>query len=791
MNHGKKYWVGGISALALSCPFAALAQTMPNEREERVAADERARSDSDIVVTATRRDESILQAPISITAYSQESLDLKGVRNMEDLARMTPGISINQGTFGIKYLVIRGLSSSVGATMNGVYIDDTPVQVRSVSLTTNFYPAMFDLERVEVLRGPQGTLYGAGAMGGAVRFISAKPGFSEFTGYSRAELATTEGGGLSYEGGAAVGGPIIKDKLAFRVSAYYRRDGGYIDRVPIVANRGTARKNHNERDTFVGQAQLAFKPTDDTTITAGVFHQKANRDNSDQFWEWRESNPYDRPAYPKFTSGEGLDSYGRDRATIYSLKVEQDLGPATLISNTSITDRRVVNKDDATAFYIDIFGALGPVFGFPGPIPADLDFPGIDERAVINLQMRQRAFTQELRIQSNPDTGPLSYVAGVFYQNSRQTAEEFDTAPATDGPFLWDALGLVPVVNGTVGYLLDQARDKQFAVFGNVEYQLTDKLSVNAGLRYSYVTFDFRQVSGYKLPTDDVNTGRTSESPITPKFGIEYEPNENLMFYASTGKGFRPGGTNSIPAPGTLDDACQAQLRSLGYPDGYPPRQYRSDSTWSYEVGAKGRAGGWLTFAGDVFQIDWTDVQRTRSVLSCGNPFLDNLGKSRARGVEGKITVTPITGLSLDANFSYTNAKVRETLTVPTNPLPIVTKGDRFAPPWIISLAADYETALGTGDAIGYGHVQYDYRSGYTTPKGNAGYDPNYALIEARNFVSARLGVRSGGVNASVFVDNLLNSQDELGRLALGGGERLLRQTYRPRTWGATLSYSF
>ncbi|WP_447761164.1 TonB-dependent receptor [Sphingopyxis panaciterrae] len=748
-------------------------------------------------MTATRREESLLDVPVSITAYNQQSLDLKGIKNIEDLARMTPGVSINQGTFGIKYLVIRGLSSSVGATMNGVYIDDTPVQVRSVSLTSNFYPAMFDLERVEVLRGPQGTLFGAGAMGGAIRFISAKPGFTEFSGYSRAEVATTEGGDLSYEGGTAVGGPIIKDKLAFRVSAYYRRDGGYIDRVPIIASRGTARKNHNERDTYVGQAQLAFKPAEDTTITGGVFYQQANRDNSDQFWDWRATNVYDRPPYREFTSGDGLDSYGRDRATIYSLKVEQDLGPATLISNTAITDRRAVNRDDATAFFLDLFGGTGPLFegalGFPsdGPFPIDFNLPGTDERAVIDLEMRQRAFTQELRIQSNPGTGPISYVAGLFYQNSRQTAEEFDTAPATNGPFLWDVLGFVPVVNGNIGYLLDQSRDTQFAVFGNIDYKLTDKLSVNAGLRYSYVTFDFRQVGGNNLPTDAVNNGRTSESPITPKFGIEYNPTENLMFYASTGKGFRPGGTNSIPAPGTLTDACQLQLQALGYADGYPPRQYRSDSTWSYEVGAKGRAGSWLTFAGDVFQIDWTDVQRTRSVLNCGNPFLDNLGKSRARGVEAKITLTPIAGLSLDANFSYTDARVQQTLTVPTNPLPLVTKGDRFAPPWIISLAADYESELGIGDTVGYGHVQWDHRSGMTAPSGNAGFDPNYARIETRDFVAARLGVRTNGVNVSVFVDNLLNSQDELGRLALGGGERLLRQVYRPRTFGITASHSF
>ena len=756
-----------------------MAQNSEEEASSQQASQSRASTDpNDIVVTATRRDSSILQAPLSISAYSQESLDIKGVRNIEDLARMTPGVSLNQGTFGIKYLVIRGLTSSIGATMNGVYVDDTPVQVRSVSTTGNFYPAMFDLERVEVLRGPQGTLFGAGAMGGAIRFISAKPSVTDYSGYARAELGFTEGGAPSYEGGAAFGGPIVEDKIGFRASAYYRRDGGYIDRVPYVASRGTARKNHNERDTYVGQFALMFQPADGMTITPSIFHQQGNRDNSDQFWEWRPG--VNLPALPEFYSGEGIDSYGRDRATIYSVKGEFDLGPATMISNTAYLDRRVVNKDDATAYYLDIFG-----------LPAGLDLPGIlDPRIVINLEMKQRAFTQELRIQSNPGSGPISYVAGVFFQNSRQSAEEFDVAPNPD-------LFLAPSTNGNIGYLLDNARDQQFAVFGQVDYKLADKLTVSAGLRYSYVTFDFKQTSGNNLPTDTVVTGSTDESPITPKFNIEYNPTDNLMFYASAGKGFRPGGSNAVLAS-QIDNACLVQLQNLGYSK--VPSQYRSDSTWSYEVGAKGRVGSWLTFAGDVFQIDWTDVQRSRSVLNCGVPFIDNLGKSRARGVEAKITLTPVTGLTLDANFSYTDAKVNQTLIRPAftnnngSVIPagnIVTKGDRFAPPWIVSLSADYETELGLGDVIGFGRVQWDHRSGQTTPSGNLGYNPLYARVPAREFVAARLGARTGQTDISLFVNNLLNSRDELGKLVIGPGQRQLRQTYRPRTWGVTVSQRF
>jgi iron complex outermembrane receptor protein len=774
----------GSSLLALSCSSMAMAQSTASADRGNVEAGS---NGSDIIVTATRREESVLKAAVSITAYSQASLDLKGVRNIEDIARMTPGVSLNQGTFGIKYLVVRGLTSSVGATMNGVYIDDTPVQVRSISLANNFYPALFDLERVEVLRGPQGTSFGAGAMGGAIRFISAKPSVDKYSGYARAELATTEGGAPSYELGAATGGPIVEDKIGFRVSGYYRRDGGYIDRVPYVANRGTAKKNANSNITYVGQAALTFKPTETIEITPSVFYQQANRNESPQFWTTRPgaATPLTPNPYPAFTSGEGANSYGHDRAIIYSVKSSVDLGPVSLISNTSVVNRKVHTSDDGTAFFLDLLGQpqSGGLF--------ESTF-GVDFRSLIGLHQTQKSFTQELRLQSN-GSGRLNYEVGVFYQNSRQEVTEFDTSTNPGG--LVGIIPLIPAVNGNIGYALDQSRDKQIAGFAQVDYKLFDKLKLTAGIRYSQLTVDFTNTTGNRLPTDVVAGGHTVDKPWTPKFGAEYQLTDKMMIYSTVSKGFRPGGSN----PGANIVNCTADLAAVGLTD--IPRSYKSDSVWSYELGAKGRPSRFIEFAGDVFQLDWTDVQRTRTLTGCSQNFIQNLGSARVRGVEAKIVLYPLHGLSIDTNFSYNDAVATSTIpnfvvgtggAIVRDTKNTVTSGDRFAPKWIISVAADYEATVRDG-VVGYGHIQYDYRSGFDAPNENAAFNPLYGRVFTRNFVAARVGARFHGIDASLFVNNLTNSKDELGRLALGAGaaNRILQLTYRPRTFGATISYRY
>src|ERR1700694_166251 len=184
----------------------------------------------EIVVTATRREETISRVPISVTAFSQDMIDQKGIKDFQDIVRFTPGVTID--TTGTNAISIRGISSSGGAGTTGIYIDDTPIQMRALGFNPDdTLPKTFDLDRVEVLRGPQGTLFGAGSEGGTVRYLMTQPSLTKASGYARAELAYPTSGAPSYEAGAAYGAPIIDGTLGFRVSAWYRRDGGWVDRI--------------------------------------------------------------------------------------------------------------------------------------------------------------------------------------------------------------------------------------------------------------------------------------------------------------------------------------------------------------------------------------------------------------------------------------------------------------------------------------------------------------------------------------------------------------------------------
>jgi outer membrane receptor protein involved in Fe transport len=769
----------GISLLALSTPVQAQTREGSPTEDPRNSTS----GGEDIVVTATRREETLLDVPLSLLAFDQKSLDTKTVRNIEDLARISPGVTLNQGFSGTRYISIRGITANTGAATTGIYIDETPVQVRSLSLQTNFYPSIFDLERVEVLRGPQGTLFGAGAEGGAIRFILAQPGLKEYSGAARAEVGFTKGGDPSYEAGGAIGGPIVQDRLGFRISAYHRRDGGYIDRVPYLATRGTAKENSNSRETTTVNAALTFAPTDTLSITPSVFYQRSRQNDTDQYWRL-----LNQPNYPRLTSGEGISSYNRDEATIYAVKARWDIGGSSLISNTAFIDRDTRSVNDFTAYSLDVLsGSLGSDL-------TNLNAGGL-ENSFNDLPMRQRSFTQELRLQSDGITR-LGYVLGVFYQNTRQVVTERDINPNFD-TFITAVLGVPPLLafganagpSGVFFTTDNSSRDRQIAGFAQLDYKLTDRLTATAGVRVSEVKFDFASANGGAFNGGRTTTaaGRSSETPVTPKFGLEYKPDANWLLYASASKGFRPGGANPLANTAT----CAADLAVLGRAQ--VPASYTSDSVWSYEVGIKGRAARGVTVAGSAFTIDWSDIQRGRVLPRCAAAFIDNLGSARVRGFDALVSIMPITGLSFDANVSYTDATFRQTIaTLPGGQSgTIVRRGDRFSSPWNLALSGDYQTAL-SSSASAYGHVEWNYRSGYSIAPGNFGALSALLDFDKQSFVSARVGLRRGGVDLSVFANNLLNSRDVLGRQQLSPvSTRVLEQTFRPRTIGLTAGYRF
>ncbi len=228
----------------------------------------------EIVVTAQRRAEKLSKVPISITALGKAQMDKQGVRDVKDIARLVPGLSLQTSNeLGDSNISIRGIVSDTGAQTTGIYIDDTPIQARQEVVFSDAFPKVFDLDRVEVSRGPQGTLFGAGSEGGTIRFITPPPSLDDYTGYFRSELGFTDGGSPSYELGGAVGGPIVPGKLGFRVSLWDREDGGYIDRVDPVTDQ-VGQHNANDGNSLVSRAAFLLQATDELTVTPAIFFQR-------------------------------------------------------------------------------------------------------------------------------------------------------------------------------------------------------------------------------------------------------------------------------------------------------------------------------------------------------------------------------------------------------------------------------------------------------------------------------------------------------------------------------------
>ena len=311
----------------------------------------------DIIVTAQRTSQVASRVPISISAYTQETLDRKGVKTIADVAKFTPGVQFDSSDNSIS---IRGISSGAGAGTTGVYIDDTPIQMRSLGFSADdTLPAIFDLDRVEILRGPQGTLFGAGSEGGTIRYITPEPSLTDLEVVGRAELSHTAHGSNSYEAGVAVGAPLITDKIGFRVSAWHRHDAGWIDRVDnFTINSANPRgivtdKNANSGNVTVVRGALRFEPAPGLVITPSVQYQKRHRRDDDTFFEGISD-----PQNGDFRKSSPEYRLTKDKFYLPSLNIQYDFGPATLVSNTSYFHRNNTTGYDGTIYDLSYYQSL-------------------------------------------------------------------------------------------------------------------------------------------------------------------------------------------------------------------------------------------------------------------------------------------------------------------------------------------------------------------------------------------------------------------------------------------------
>ncbi len=767
----------------------------------------------EIVITATRREERLQDVPVSVTAFNQEKLDAQGLRSIDDLTRLTPGVTFQRNGMGSSAnyndensdINIRGIDSTAGTSTTGIYIDDTPIQTRRIGFGTfNTFPALFDVERVEVLRGPQGTLFGAGSEGGTVRFITPEPSLQTPAGYLRSELATTRHGDPSAEMGAASGGPLIEDRLGFRVSASYRHDGGYVDRIDYRTGREIEPRS-NWQDTMTLRAALKWRLSDTLSLTPSLIYQKLKVNDTAAYWP----SLSDRGA-GNFRNGNAQRNPSTDPFYLAAVRLDWDLGVAKLVSNTSFYSRNQHSISDYTEFLRTIY--IGNPFPPAGAVGSAF------------FTDTQNNFYQEIRLASADSSSRITWNTGVFFARLNENSTEYEKDLTLDPEFL-TANGTpfctpaVPCPNGIV-YYQPYARviDRQLAGFGEIGVKLLESVKATVGVRVARVKYTGQSEGGGRDGPGAPLFGNASgsQTPVTPKAVLAWQPDRSNLLYASAAKGYRVGGTN-VDYGQTA--ACAPDLLALGIvpgPDGvlHSPTQYKSDSLWSYEIGSKNTLfGGLLQFNASLFTVDWRDIQQSVYLPFCGNQFTANLGRVRSHGGDMSITLRPVTPLTIDLTAAYTDAKYTGTACLPglsdtvagcaSNGAvigkPIVSRGDRLlGAPWTLFGAGEYVFALPI-ERQAYLRVDYQYTTAQTAllpaqDANNAINDTTNPSLPRTSNLAVRAGLRFNGIDLSLFANNLTDAHPVLFQsrdVAAPFDTLYFQRTQRPRTIGATVIYRY
>jgi len=782
------YRLGATGILAA----AIAAQASPSQAQTAKSASDpsmaESRSESgDIVVTAQRREERLSRVPQSIAAFSQERLDLAGARDFTDIAAITPGVRIRDQQ---NQIAIRGLASNAGAATTGVYIDDVPIMARTFGEgATSALPYLFDLERVEVLRGPQGVLFGAGSLGGTVRYITPTPSSVDSSLYGRAELATTQDGGISTEAGIALGIPLIADLAGLRVSAAYARRAGWVDRIDYRDGK-TLEENANWRENIVLRGALNITPSDRFSIQPTILHQRRNNGDTDLFYPF-----YSNPGEGSYRQANSIPLSDDDKFTLGAVTARFDGESLSVISTSSLFWRDQVRFYDGTLYELSGYEAFrGQLLTPAGPNQAVLGLP--DFVTTGQIDNRQRNFTQELRIQSNDPDGRFQWLVGGFYSNNRQRNVETYLEPLFDeflkalyGPTagVIEFYGIPLGPNGESYLGIQDQRERQLALFGNLSFKPVDALTIQAGLRWSKVNFDYQVAESLTPYYVGPTSGEQEEKPLTPRFNISYQATPDLMVYATASKGYRTGGLN-----GPVGPVCRATLVTAGRP--IPPRGFGSDSAWNYEIGTKGTAAG-IRFDASAFHIQWKNIQQRVTLDPCSVTYTLNLGEAKSTGFDLALSARPADGLTVDVALGYVDTRFTKdvflTNVATSGPLRIAAgNGIAFAgTPWQASGAMRYDfgTELPTFLRL---QVEYASKYGRLFPSQDVqtiSYSPLTQFEPPLWNVRARAGVRFGNMDAQIFIDNLLNEKALRDQFRIGALSQ--NRVQRPRTVGLTLIY--
>lgn len=631
----------------------------------------------EVVVTAEKVRERAIDVPATISVLTTTQLDNYALTSIEDYANYVPGLYIQGGDApGSARLILRGINDDDGGSpLVATYLDGFPVGAstglnRAFQFPVDLMP--YDLERIEVLQGPQGTLYGASAMGGLIKYVLRTPDLQDFqiqAGVGAESLDHSSGFGRTVR--AALSGPIIDDKLGIRLSAFDRTVPGFIDNV------GLGIKHENKNTEYGGRAAVLWKPTDAFKVQVSAMLQDTSADmleavtlNTTTF----------KPVYGPYTISTALpDGYGT-RIEIYSIDAEWNLGIATLSNIASYQ-----NKNDTYTWDVSSLGALVPLLT-GGAYPSEL--------LGFNFQLGLKKWTEELRLTSSSDQR-WRWMLG-FFATGESTANDQITQ-AYSAPFTSPIVGYPNVL--TASY---PATYRELAGFGNLTYKITDHLDVTGGVRYAgNRQTQVQTTSGLIVATTHV-AASSSGTDLLGSFTSRYHFTANNMIYVSVANGYRPGGPNAT------------------YNNPAVPPSFGADKLVNYEAGFKGVLfDGKVVLNSSIFHIDWSNIQIPEETAT--NPplaYTSNADTASSDGMELSVAYRPVRSLNLGASLAYTNARL--TADAPTlggksgDPLP-------GSPKLGGSLTADYSLFLGDDASLTFGGAYRYHSSIWTTLRSSAG----------------------------------------------------------------------
>ena len=734
---------------------------------------------ADIIVTATRSGAQSLQnVPIAISVVNIDQITKSGQGNLADLARFTPSLAITEGAPGFNKFNMRGLatggyrtSDTSDRSLVAIYLDDTPISVQGQTPDLKVY----DLERVEVLRGPQGTLFGAGSMAGTIRFVTAKPDAGKLFGAVEGDGAFTQHGNGSYNARGMINLPVVRDTLAVRANVYIGKDGGWIDNIGAYN-----RKDANSNRTTQARVAARWTPSNQLTIDASGTYEQSRAHGLN----------IGLSGLPGYTTSTNSPEGTSDKFRLYQLGADYDLGFAHFIATAAYTDRDIgfnASPEPQIGYFFQDYGSGLPVGVGSYPVYTQ---PASYNQAITNLipaekytiNNKIKDFMVEGRLASK-DNDDFHWTAGVFYETQQRHLIQDIPTPGFDtvsyenyfyGPFntptgKYDSK-LVDAAfqsNDIFSGLQDES-EHQIAVYADGTWHATPKLDLTAGLRYfnfeeKYFLFE-SGVYGVINHVPLTANATLKSNGVNPRANISYKATDNLLVFAEAAKGFRYGGANQPVPIGTVGVAgqCATNLASYGY-TGAPPT-FGPDKLWNYTIGEKAKLGGGrVTVNASAYWIDWQDVQ-TRLLLNCSYFFTANKGKITSRGIEleSSVKVTPSLTLSLGGSYNDSHAN---------GDIPTVGAfdGDRtpYAPQLIFNFGAFYDVPVGQGEL----HLQggWQFQSDQTTTfnrfatkiVGGAlttnGPSSTFAKIPETHNISASATYDIGNFEFGVFGNNLAN----------------------------------